>query len=176
MEVTRVIHPDTRWHEGLTLGWLPNKTGLGLARPYGCWFTRAAGSGVWMNVSRTKVAATREVLRLEWRTNQHNENNDAQICNKAKLHGFDTVQIMRRTGDVDAASFKVPEIVLCTGQCVLEESTSPCPGSPLHQSDSSLCDCDLQSPILRCKNSGTEHEDPCPVRRRREREAASPHL
>jgi len=168
--------------------------------PDGCWFFLAPGSGIWLNVSRTRVARTREELRATWHLPHHgSEYNDAHLCRSAMGHGYDSMQIlMRSTGAATShatsgtsgvahpagggnhnphpaahllarhaasALFQPPELVLCSGACVREESNTPCPGVPLQRTDGSPCTCDRSFPLLRCiEDAGRQAAaDPCPA-------------
>lgn len=135
-----------------------------------------------MNVTRTKVAQTREALRAEWHLpHRGSENNDGQFCAQAMRHGDGSIQFVGREGNVtdtqmanDTSSkphhdhahelWHMPELVLCSGTCVTEESRSPCPrGVPLQRNDGSTCECDEAFPLLRCREPGqAPREDPCP--------------
>ena len=93
-----MIHPLSKWHEGYTTGWLPNRSGHVQRVPYGCWFYLAPGSGVWLNVSRTRVSRTREDLRAHWHLpHRGSENNDAHFCATAMAHGYTTLQFLERS-------------------------------------------------------------------------------
>ena len=150
----------------------------------GCWFYLAPGSGVSLNVTRTKVARSREALRAEWRLPQPNApTNDAHFCRQAIRHGYGSIQFVGSNGPADTTAnetssglhviqtgwihgqFRMPELVLCSGRCVTEESRTPCPGVPLLQTDGSPCECDEEFPLLRCRREPGQppRVDPCPV-------------
>ena len=174
----------------------------------GCWFHLAPGSGVFINVSRTRIFETREALRAEWHLPHHGStlsDNDGMICRHAMHHGYTSVQILGRSSAefargrfklwqhaAAAAPFNgsapkleshhslyrrrgwrgIPELVMCSGPCITEESTSPCPGLPLWREDGAPCECDHAYPLLSCRESQSRHqsaardrEDPCPSRR-----------
>ena len=181
----------------------------------GCWFYLAQGSGVYINVTRTKVAETRVALRDEWHLPHDGSiDNDGLLCERAVSHGYGSVQILRRVQAVHSAvhehaaaaaehtqwgsssgsgsggeaydassssphhpawrgAWSIPELVLCLGPCVSQESTSPCPGLPLWRDSlgATPCECDQAYPLLRCReetaagqDSAGDREDPCPAR------------
>ena len=105
VEVARIVHPLSRWKEGFTTGWLPNRSGHAKRIPYGCWYYLSPGSGVWLNVSRTRVARTREELRAEWRLHHRgSDNNDAHFCAAAIAHGYNSIQFLTRANALSAAA------------------------------------------------------------------------
>ena len=190
---------------------------------------------MYINVTRTKVAETREALRDEWHVPHHGSiDNDGLLCERAVNHGYGSVQILRRVAAHSAAhehvaaaaehtqwdssigggsgggggnahdqlashtsssssphhpawrgAWSIPELVLCLGPCVSEESTSPCPGLPLWRDSlgATPCACDQAYPLLRCReetaaghsaghsagdsaghSAGDSAGDPCPAR------------
>jgi len=147
----------------------------------GCWFYLAPHSGVFINVTRTKVATTREALRDEWHVPHRGSiDNDGHICERAVQHGYGSVQILGRESSREATAepggapagrrgwrgaWSIPELVMCSGPCMTDESTSPCPGLPLWRQDGTACACDHAYPLLRCRESSEPaRRDPCPSR------------
>lgn len=125
----------------------------------GCWFYLAPGSGVFINVSRTRIFPTREQLRAEWYgklLHRGSESNDARMCTAAIAHGYQSLQLLARwtNGNASAPRPRVwdawPELAYCAGACAREESRSACPGVPLVRADGSPCTCDPSWPMLRC--------------------------
>ena len=210
-EVTRLVHPLSKWKEGLSAGWLPNRSGHAHRVPCtqlkartpplvwvysdltspavpsvrggladGCWFYLAPGSGVFINVSRTRIAQTRDELRAEWHMppSRGNNNNDGHFCGAAMAHKLHSLQFLGRSKNQSGAAFgnrsrglAVPELAFCAGSCVHEESRTPCPaGVPLWRADGSPCTCDPHWPLLRCledvRSGRARHTrvDPCPAR------------
>ena len=179
-EVFRLIDPASWWTEGLSSGWANRSSMIDASRrvKYGCWFFLAPGSGIFLNVGRTLAAHSREELRhlLKLPPKQPTDFSDNDLCTGALREGnYTTLQIGgRHDNGTWATSWAVreqapPELVLCAGDCITEESRSPCPGVPLLQPNGSPCECSAEAVTLNC-NAGrlppNGNDDPCAARDR----------
>lgn len=118
---------------------------------YGCWFYLSKGSGIYLNLGRTKVITSRSVL---WRyfselteTNclrsEHASNcHDKYLCSLAVRHGFDSVQVVEQH-----------EIIICTG-CGKRALVHACPPAAVELRSginaSQPCNCSDEHLILNC--------------------------
>jgi hypothetical protein len=118
---------------------------------YGCWFYLSKGSGIYLNLGRTKVITSRSVL---WRYfSELTETNclrsehastchDKYLCSLAVQHGFDSVQVVEQH-----------EIIICTG-CGKTELVHACPPAVVELRSginaSQPCNCSDEHLILNC--------------------------
>lgn len=118
---------------------------------YGCWFYLSKGSGIYLNLGRTKVITSRSVLWRYFseltetnclRSDHASTCHDKYLCSLAVKHGFDSVQVVEQH-----------EIIICAG-CGETELVHACPPAAVELrsgiSASQPCNCSDEHLILNC--------------------------
>eukprot|EP01041_Mallomonas_annulata_P012852 gene12852-27094_t len=145
--------------EGYSLGFpVPEYTGPML--PYGCWFYRFSGSGIFVNVGKTLTGSSRADLFKKLNVSHTNEFQDRLWCSRALELGYDSLQV-NFNGKVFLPH---PELIICTGKCATVTYDSACPPGvelrtgikatiPCHCNDSYMllnCNNHIASPVSAC--------------------------
>eukprot|EP01041_Mallomonas_annulata_P010742 gene10742-22439_t len=141
--------------EGFSSGW----SGIGPKVPYGCWFLRYPGTGIYVNVGRTITAKTRYELMLKLDLKPDKDTctpdnlkcpDDKEFCGAALKLGYDSIQA-NHYGSF--RGYTMPELVMCNGQCATVPFNTTCPpgivlktGMNGHKS----CTCNDKFKILNC--------------------------
>eukprot|EP01041_Mallomonas_annulata_P002004 gene2004-3898_t len=160
--------------EGYSSGLIPNKSAKKF--PYGCWFHRYGGSGIFINVGKTIAAKTRKELMTKLKIsgcendNYFNCHREDEFCIAALKQGYDSIQVdlisydeghyyanfeigsQRHHGSL---KFREPELILCSGKCATVTFSTACPpGVELRTGldASKPCHCDDSFSTLNCAN------------------------
>eukprot|EP01041_Mallomonas_annulata_P011447 gene11447-23940_t len=149
--------------EGFSSGWF----GIGPKVPYGCWFLRYPGTGIYVNVGRTIKAKTRYDLMtkldidpgLNCTPTNLECRNDEGFCGAALKLGYDSIQV-NHYGSF--AQYTLPELIICTGKCATVSYNTTCPpGVELRRGlhASKPCTCDDNFKMLNCGNLRNEFKE-----------------
>eukprot|EP01041_Mallomonas_annulata_P016848 gene16848-34981_t len=141
-------------YEGYSIGLLSSAKNSSKI-PYGCWFYRYRGSGIFVNVGKTIAARKRKELIVALGITGCELNPDVncgkevdQICLYALSQGYDSIQVNLYGGDHHR-----PELIICSGQCATVTFNTSCPpGVELRTgvNGSKPCTCDDSYMIMNC--------------------------
>lgn len=146
VEVLRVATKDfSHYPEGLSKGNPVSEVTDDV--PYGCWFIRAPGSGVYVDVGRSLRTNTRQEVNKILDIKMPRDDDDAFWCQKALEKGYDSIQTGYSHG-------KFSEVVICNGLCGTEPLWEACPTIPMFDKEGEQCDCNNEKRILNCGYGG----------------------
>eukprot|EP01041_Mallomonas_annulata_P003199 gene3199-6314_t len=128
-ESTLCRHPSLYIEEGYSKGLKKGKVKV----PYGCWFNRFRGSGIFVNVGKSLIAPSRKNLTLQFGIRDcENETslncrkiNDNVYCAFALKLGYDSIQV--DSFEEFGTYRRRPELVICSGKCATVSFTTSCP-------------------------------------------------
>ena len=138
VEVTREPMP---YPEGYSAGYpnYPNSSHPhfreGAKVPYGCWFFRSSGSGIFVNVGRSLRAHARSFLfqsfNLTCEGTDCSLSNDKFLCYEALQRGYDSIQMDTHFplywAYPEGDKLTNAEVLLCSGQCATLPLVGACP-------------------------------------------------
>eukprot|EP01041_Mallomonas_annulata_P005262 gene5262-10530_t len=130
-ESTLCRFPGRNINEGYSRGL--SKKGQAVM-PYGCWFNRYRGSGIFVNVGKSISATSRKDLTLQFGIRDCEnatslncrEINDNMYCTFALKLGYDSIQV-DSFEEFGAYNKRRPELVICSGKCATVPFNTSCP-------------------------------------------------
>ena len=130
---------------------------------YGCWFYTAVGSGVWINVGRTRLwASRREALRRVDGPSSSFEGETA-LAKGTAADGLDSCQLLESNAGVFSQNgAPLQELLVTRDECM--RGAEPLPSACIPDSVPTRggvaadlpCECDPDVPVLNCKELAAE--------------------
>jgi hypothetical protein len=149
IEVLRIASRTFGWEEGYSAG---NPVFKHERVPYGCWFIRAPGSGIYIDVgvslrAKTRAEASRAlgISDPSYLIDDDNRNSDLLWCTYAARKGYTTIQI-------EWAHGRFSEIAYCAGRCTTDPIEGACLDIPTYDRFGERCHCDDLFDVLNCND------------------------